>query len=55
MGHKHAEEHGSEVVSHGKEKAGKDMWSGGTGILAGKHYRAFTGYLGKFRDCPLLK
>ncbi len=32
-----------------------DMWSGGTRVIAGNHYRSFTGYLDKCRDCPLLK
>jgi len=31
------------------------MWSGGTRVIAGNHYRSFTGYLDKCRDCPLLK
>jgi len=35
--------------------AGNDMWAGGTRVISGNHYRTFTGYLDKCRDCPLLK
>jgi len=35
--------------------AGNDMWSGGSRVIDGNHYRSFTGYLDKCRDCPLLK